>query len=257
MRMRKKHNLDARITDCQELMEENPTDLVGRWREKYPGFRELRLEVGCGKGTFTVETAKQNPEVLIVALEREQNAMVMAMEKAQNAGVKNVVFIDGDAAKLREMFAPEEVDLIYLNFSDPWPKSRDAKFRLTAPAFLRSYADVLPLNGEIHFKTDNLPLFNWSLEMMRQEKWELRELTNDLHAEGPNGVMTDYEKRFYSQGVPINRVVAIRTADTKNTSEGVPPRIRNAALADARGNNRELNVTEQKDPQLQVLQPEQ
>ena len=236
MRMRKKHNLDDRLADCRELLEAEPAALPGKWRERYPGYRELRLEIGCGKGSFTVETAKQHPEILLVALEREQNAMVMAMEKARNAGLSNVVFIDGDAAKLREMFAPAEVDLIYLNFSDPWPKSRDAKFRLTAPAFLRSYADVLPENGEIRFKTDNLPLFNWSLEELREEGWTLRELTNDLHADGPNGVMTDYEKRFYAQGVPINRVVAVKTGETKDNRAGIPPRIRNAALADARGN---------------------
>ena len=241
MRMRRKTNLDSRLENCLELMETAPTELKGKWRQKYSGYNSMHLEIGCGKGTFTVKTAEQNPEILMVALEKEQNAMVMAMEKAVQAGTGNVVFIDGDAAKLSEMFAPGEVDLIYLNFSDPWPKSRDAKFRLTAPAFLRSYADVLPLKGEIHFKTDNTPLFNWSCEIMKNEGWELREYTKDLHANGPVGVMTDYESRFYAAGMKINRVVAVKTEKTKDTSAGVPPRIRDAALSDARGNNGQKN----------------
>lgn len=237
MRMRKKHNLDIRIENCYDLIENAPKECAGKWAEKYPDYEEMHLEIGCGKGTFTAETAKRNPAVLLIALEKEQNAMVMAMEKIQNSGLRNVVFIDGDAANLREMFAPKEVQRIYLNFSDPWPKSRDAKFRLTAPAFLRSYADVLPDGGEIHFKTDNRPLFDWSCKMMEEEGWKLKEQTNDLHVNGVCGVMTDYEARFYAQGIKINRVVAVKSAATKDSSAGVPPRIRNAALSDARGYN--------------------
>lgn len=235
MRMRRKTNLDARLDACAGLMIGAPQELRGEWNVRFPGFRELRLEIGCGKGTFTAETARREPEILMVAIEKEPNAMVMAMEKVRTAGLENVVFIDGDAAKLSEMFAPGEVGMIYLNFSDPWPKSRDAKFRLTAPAFLRSYADVLPAGGEIRFKTDNTPLFDWSCEMMRAEGWELRGLTHDLHAGGPVGVMTDYEKRFYADGEKINSVAAVKTAETKGTAAGTPPRMRNAALADARG----------------------
>lgn len=235
MRMRRKTNLDSRIEKCSELMEPSAQELRGAWAQKYRGFRELRLEIGCGKGTFTVETAKKEPDVLMIALEKEQNAMVMAMEKVKAAELNNVIFIDGDAAKLSEMFAPGEIRMIYLNFSDPWPKSRDAKFRLTAPAFLRSYSDVLPLGGEIRFKTDNTPLFEWSCEMLSSEGWQLCELTNDLHANGPVGVMTDYELRFYSEGKKINRVVAVKSENTKGSSAGAPPRLRNAALSDARG----------------------
>lgn len=235
MRMRRKTNLDSRIEKCSELMETSAQDIRGAWAKKYPGFKELRLEIGCGKGTFTVETAKREPDILMVALEKEQNAMVMAMEKVQSAGLNNVIFIDGDAAKLSEMFAPGEISMIYLNFSDPWPKSRDAKFRLTAPAFLRSYSDVLPMDGEIRFKTDNTPLFEWSCDMLSSEGWQLRELTNDLHANGPAGVMTDYELRFYAEGKKINRVIAVKSENTKGSAAGAPPRLRNAALSDARG----------------------
>lgn len=240
MRMRRKTNLDSRLEKCAGLMEQNSQEICGKWREMYPGYRELRLEIGCGKGTFTVETAALELEVFFVAIEKEQNALVMAMEKVLEAKLKNVVFIDGDAANLSAMFAPEELDRIYLNFSDPWPKSRDAKFRLTAPAFLRSYADVLPVGGEIHFKTDNTPLFTWSCDMFRSEGWELRELTGDLHQNGPVGVMTDYERKFFAEGIKINRVVAVKTGQTNDSKAGTPARLRNAALSDARGNRPEI-----------------
>ena len=146
-----------------------------------------------------------------------------------------VTFIDRDVALLPELFAPGEVDRVYLNFCDPWPKSRDAKHRLTAPGFLRLYADVLAPGGTLRFKTDNLPLFQWSLAQFEAEGWALSEVTNDLHAAGVRGVMTDYEAKFHAQGVKINRLVATRTAGTKTTAAGTPERLRNAALSDAKG----------------------
>ena len=234
MRMRKKPNLDTRMDNCTALMIAEPRAFKGIWRESFPDFAEIRLEIGCGKGRFTAETAKNHPEILLLAIEKVQSAMVMAMERVQSEGLKNVRFIDADAAGLGEMFSKGEINRIYLNFCDPWPKSRDAKFRLTAPGFLRSYADVLPLGGEIHFKTDNLPLFQWSSDMMESEGWVLQAVTLNLHENGPVGVMTDYEARFAAEGVPIKRLEAVKTSSTKDSSAGVPPRLRNAALSDAR-----------------------
>ncbi|MBQ8076372.1 MAG: tRNA (guanosine(46)-N7)-methyltransferase TrmB [Oscillospiraceae bacterium] len=234
MRMRKKPNLDTRMDNCTALMIAEPRAFKGIWRERFPDFAEIRLEIGCGKGRFTAETAKNHPEILLLAIEKVQSAMVMAMERVQSEGLKNVRFIDADAAGLGEMFSKGEISRIYLNFCDPWPKSRDAKFRLTAPGFLRSYADVLPLGGEIHFKTDNLPLFQWSSEMMESEGWVLQAVTLNLHENGSVGVMTDYEARFAAEGVPIKRLEAVKTSSTKDSSAGVPPRLRNAALSDAR-----------------------
>ena len=162
--------------------------------------------------------------------------MIIAMERVKNQELKNVRFISADVAGLREMFAPEDgVRRIYINFCDPWPKSRDAKLRLTAPNFLRMYADVLGVGGEIHFKTDNTPLFDWSAEQLSAEGWELHELTHDLHANGAVGVMTDYEAKFYEAGQKINRLVARCTESTKNGVDGVVARLRNASLIDARG----------------------
>lgn len=235
MRMRKKPNLVPRMERAAAVLVSEPETLRGKWREAYPGFTALHLELGCGKGRFTAETAARQPETLLVALEKVPDAMVMAMERAIEKGLHNVRFIDRDAALLPELFAPGEVERIYLNFCDPWPKSRDAKHRLTAPGFLRLYADALPLDGALHFKTDNLPLFQWSLEQFKAEGWALSEVTNDLHANGVRGVMTDYEAKFHAQGVKINRLVATKTAETKTMAAGTPERLRNAALSDARG----------------------
>lgn len=235
MRMRKRHNLTPRMEKCAGILVADPVEYRGRWLEAFPDYRQVFAELGCGKGRFTVETAKAMPDTLFLAIEKVPDAMVLAMERAMELGLENVRFMDFDAARLPTIFAPGELSRIYLNFSDPWPKSRDAKFRLTAPGFLRLYADALPLGGEIHFKTDNAPLFTWSLEQFRAEGWELDELSFDLHGQGITGVMTDYEAKFVAEGLKINRVVARRGEETKTTAAGPVPRLRNAALADARG----------------------
>lgn len=240
MRMRKRSNLAPRMEKCAELMVDAPEEWKGRWKDAAENrmgrkAEKLYLELGCGKGRFTVDTAESLPEVLYIAIEKVPDAMIIAMERARERGLQNLRFIDGDAAKLCEMFAPGEVDRIYINFCDPWPKSRDAKYRLTAPDFLRKYADVLPVGGQIHFKTDNTPLFTWSVEQFTAEGWDLSEVTNDLHAAGPVGVMTDYEAKFHAQGQPINRLVATKTARTKDSAAGSAGRLRNAWLSDAKG----------------------
>ena len=235
MRMRKRANLDVRMERCAALLEAEPEALRGGWLAAYPGHERLYLELGCGKGRFTAETAAGLPETLYVALEKVPEAMILAMEKIDRRGLENVRFIDADAKNLKTMFADGEVSRLYINFCDPWPKSRDAKLRLTAPGFLRLYADLLPPGGEIHFKTDNTPLFDWSIARFTEEGWALSEVTHDLHASGPVGVMTDYEAKFYEQGLKINRLVATRTAETKGTAAGEVPRLRNASLTDARG----------------------
>lgn len=235
MRMRKKPNLLPRMEKAAKVLVTNPEDFPGQWREKNPGYAQVHLELGCGKGRFTADTAAANGDVLLVAVEKVPDAMVVGMERAMDRGLENVRFIDRDVTLLPTIFAKGEVDRIYLNFCDPWPKSRDAKHRLTAPAFQRLYADVLPIGGQIHFKTDNYPLFCWSLEQFEREGWALGEVTNDLHANGICGVMTDYEAKFHAEGVKINRLVATRTADTKTTADGIPGRLYDAGLSDARG----------------------
>lgn len=215
MRMRKKPNLVPRMERCAGVLINEPEALRGRWLNTFPGYRELHLEIGCGKGRFTADTAAQNPDIFLAALEKVPDAMVVGMERVTARELQNVRFLDRDAANLLELFAPGEVARIYINFPDPWKKSRQHKRRLTYPAFLALYANLLPVGGEIWFKSDNNPLFEWSLEQFESEGWLLKDVTRDLHANGPVGVMTDYEAKFYEQGISINRCVAVKTEDTR------------------------------------------
>ena len=210
MRMRRKKNLGPRMEACAAWQIKDPKALRGNWRSLMPGAKELRLELGCGKGRFTCQTAAANPEILFVAVERVPDAMVMAMEKARDMGLTNVFYVDADAALLPEFFAPEEVDLIYINFCDPWPPKRHAKRRLTQRNFLKLYREVLKEKGQIHFKTDNAPLFEFSVLEFPEAGYDLEEVTRDLHANGVCGIMTDYEEKFHNLGTKINRCVGIK-----------------------------------------------
>ena len=211
MRMRKKKNLLPRMERCAALQIKDPIAHRGHWRELMPEARELRVELGCGKGRFTAGTAAAEPDVLFVAVEMVPDAMVVAMERCAAEGLRNVRFIDANANILPEFFAPGEVDRIYINFCDPWPTKRHAKRRLTHGNFLKLYRKVLKDGGQIHFKTDNAPLFAWSVEEIPQFGFTLSEVTDDLHANGAVGVMTDYEAKFHELGTPIHRLVATMT----------------------------------------------
>lgn len=212
MRMRKKKNLAPRMERCGDLLIREPKEYKGRWRTLMPDCRELRLELGCGKGRFTCDSAALEPDVLFIAVERVPDAMVIAMERAEAMELRNVFFVDADAAQLPEYFEPGEVDLIYLNFSDPWPSNRHAKRRLTHPDFLNKYAAVLKDRGEVHFKTDNHDLFEWSLFQFPKAGFDLEQVTRNLHENGIRGVMTDYEAKFHALGQPINRCVGVKKA---------------------------------------------
>lgn len=208
MRMRKKKNLIPRMERCGACHVQDGFALRGRWREELmPQAAELRVELGCGKGRFTAETARQHPDILFIAVEKVPDALVVAMERAMALELKNVFFVVGDAALLPDYFAPGEVDLIYINFCDPWPPKGQAKRRLTHRGFLAAYRKVLRQSGQIHFKTDNAPLFEFSVLEFPEAGYALSEVTRDLHVGGPQGVMTDYEAKFYEQGLPIHRCV--------------------------------------------------
>lgn len=208
MRMRKKKNLIPRMERCGDRLISNPYDRQGQWRELMPEARELRVELGCGKGRFTAGTAKAEPNVLFLAVEKVPDAMVVAMERCVNEGLTNVFFISADADQLPYFFAPGEVDRIYVNFCDPWPSKRHAKRRLVHGNFLKLYRQVLKPNGQIHFKTDNQGLFAFSVEEFPNFGFTLSEVTWNLHEHGPVGVMTDYEAKFHDLGQPIHRLVA-------------------------------------------------
>lgn len=194
---------------CERVWIHEPQSLRGNWRSLMPGCRELRVEVGCGKGKFTVETAQSEPDVLLIAIERVQDALVLAMESAMRLELKNVFFVSLDAANIDVFFDESEIDLLYINFCDPWPRSKNAKRRLTYHTFLEKYKKVLRLGGQIHFKTDNAKLFEWSLPEMESCFLQLQNVTRNLHENGPVGVMTGYEEKFYQLGTPINRCEAV------------------------------------------------
>ena len=129
MRMRRRNNLAPRMEACESVWIHDPEALRGNWRSLMPDCRELRVEVGCGKGKFTAETAQANPDVLLVAVERCREAMVVAMEKAQSMNLTNVLFIDMDVAEIESVFAPGEIDRLFINFPDPWPRKNHNMFR--------------------------------------------------------------------------------------------------------------------------------
>lgn len=205
MRMRRMKNLEPRMEKCASYRIANPEEYKGCWRNKMPDAKALWVEVGCGKGKFTAETAQANPQVLLIAVERCREAMVVAMEKARDMGLTNVFFIDMDVANIQEIFADGEIDRLFINFPDPWPRKKNAKRRLTHRGFLDKYCHVVKTGGEFHFKTDNAPLFEFSVEEFAACGLEVKNLTRDLHANGIVGIMTGYEEKFHALGTPINR----------------------------------------------------
>ena len=221
MRMRKKKNLLPRMEACRACQVQDPFAMRGHWRELMPDARALRVELGCGKGRFTADTAAQNPDIFLAAIEKVPDAMVVGMERVTERGIENVRFLDRDAINLLDMFAPGEVDRMYINFCDPWPSKKHAKRRLTYEGFLRSYRDFLKDGGVIEFKSDNRPLFDFSLTQFERAGYALSEVTYDLHKEYSDIIMTDYEARFVAEGVKIHRCLATKVE--LPTELGEPP----------------------------------
>ena len=205
MRMRRMRNLQPRTEACGAYRIAAPAELKGSWRSLKPDCTQLWVEVGCGKGKFTAETAQANPDVLLIAVERCREAMVVAMEKAKSMGLTNVFFIDADVANIEDIFEKEEIQRLFINFPDPWPRKKNAKRRLTHRGFLDKYCRVVMPGGEIHFKTDNAPLFEYSLEEFAACGLQVQNLTRNLHENGIVGIMTGYEEKFHALGTPINR----------------------------------------------------
>lgn len=207
MRMRKKPNLIPRLAAMEALIlsGEKAGDFIESEGKKY---RYTELELGCGKGAFTMELAKSRPDSLILALERVPEAAVVAMERISAEGLENVRFLLEDAAGLCDFPGDNSIDRIYINFPDPWKKKRQWKRRLTHPNFLRLYKKILKPGAGIHFKTDNEPLFDWSCEIIPTEGFVIKNLSRDLHADGVCGIMSDYEAKFHAMGLPIYRLEA-------------------------------------------------
>ena len=205
MRMRTRSHLDERIAACNSILSENFSDAIREIADSKP----VHIEIGCGKGRFITETAKLNPDVEYIAVEKVSNVIVLAMEKAMEANLKNLRFIRGNFQIIAENIPDKSIDRIYLNFSDPWPKKGYAKRRLTHGGFLEIYKRILKDDGEICFKTDNRELFDFSLESFPESGFSLSEVTFDLHNSDFKGnIMTEYEERFSRLGFPICRLVA-------------------------------------------------
>ncbi len=217
MRMRKKKNLEERLSCCENLfyMETKERDyrMLGEEKE-YINTKEIfgndnpvYLEIGCGKGGFAKELAQQNPNINVLAVEKTANVLVTACE--QGKGIDNLYFMLGGAEYLKKFIRDASVDRIYLNFSCPFPKKAYAAHRLTNPRFLEIYKDILKKDAEIHQKTDNMHFFEYSLECFSSCGFSLKNVSLDLHQSGFEGnIMTEYEAQFTALGKPIYRLEA-------------------------------------------------
>ena len=209
MRVRKKKHGAERMEACADLWIKEPETMKGRWRNAFGNDNPVHIEIGCGKGDFVTGMAKMYPDVNFVAVEMVADVIVTAMEKTKEAGLKNILFVNFNAEKITDVFEKGEAERIYLNFSDPWKKNRQAKRRLTHKNFLDRYKQVLNIGDFIWFKTDNKALFEFSLNSFAAEDFKMRNITLDLHNSDFEGnVMTEYEKRFVDLGQPIYRLEA-------------------------------------------------
>lgn len=206
MRQRNKPWAFDMMAENPNVMPVEPKNHKGKWFEVFGNNNPVHIEVGTGKGAFITGMAKQNPDMNYIGIELEKNVIVNALEKVLEDEIPNVKLLCVNAMELPEIFEPGEVDLVYLNFSDPWPKTRHEKRRLTFRTFLDLYRTVLKPNGEIHFKTDNRGLFEYSLISFNHYGMKLNYVSLDLHNSDCEGnVMTEYEKRFSEKGNPIYR----------------------------------------------------
>ena len=192
---------------------QQPEQMKGKWAEVFQNDHPIHIEVGMGKGQFIIEMARRNPEVNYIGIEKYSSVLVRAVEKLEDFEQDNLRLIRMDAENIEEVFDKDEVDRIYLNFSDPWPKARHAKRRLTSREFLARYDKILVPDGKVEFKTDNKDLFEFSLEEVKEAGWNLEAFTFDLHHNEEmvqGNVMTEYEEKFSSMGNPICKMVISR-----------------------------------------------
>lgn len=193
-----------------------PEKLKGNWKSYFGNDNPVAIEIGMGKGQFIIELARRNPDINYIGIEKFSSVLVRAIEKMDqldaNQAPDNLVFLRFDAENIADIFDEGEVSKIYLNFSDPWPKDRHAKRRLTSPQFLERYDKILAKEGKVEFKTDNQDLFDFSLESVNESKWNLEleewDLHNSEHVDG--NIMTEYEARFSAEGKPICKMVISR-----------------------------------------------
>lgn len=189
-----------------------PSEKKGKWKDVFGNENPVEIEVGMGKGRFIMDMAALHPEINYVGIERYPSVLLRGLQKRAERELDNIYFMCVDAKNLSEIYASGEVQKVYLNFSDPWPKDRHAKRRLTSEEFMAVYHQILKPDGVVEFKTDNRDLFDYSLESIPRAGWEILEYTYDLHHSemGADNVMTEYEEKFSSKGNPIYKLIAGR-----------------------------------------------
>lgn len=221
MRMRKKKNLDSRLEAVKDYILDLPLgderdfnkaieekSLID-YKEIFGNDNPVRMEIGCGRGQFAMEIAKRHPDVNFIAVEKVLNVIVLACEKAKKEGLTNIKFICGSAEYLPKFIPEKSIELLYLNFSCPYPKARYARHRLTHRFFLEIYRNLLKDGAEIHQKTDNMHFFEFSIGELSQSGWKIKNVSLDLHNSDFEGnIVTEYEKRFSDLGQPIYRLEA-------------------------------------------------
>lgn len=216
MRLRNVRGSQERILENPYTIQTDGTngdDYKGRWHlDVFHNEHPIHIEIGMGKGQFITQLAKEHPDINYIGIEKYSSVLVRALDKRAELETDNLIFLRMDAEDITSYFAPNEIAQIYLNFSDPWPKNRHAKRRLTSTNFLARYDAILRPDGLLQFKTDNRPLFDFSLEQLSDAGWICDEVSFDLHKNGPapNNIMTEYEEKFYRLGNPICRFVAHR-----------------------------------------------
>lgn len=215
MRLRNIPRSEGTIQSHHDVIK-RPEDQRGCWKQVFGNKNPVHIEIGMGKGRFILNMAKKYPNINFIGIERYSSVLLRAIEKYDTQefhDLKNIRFVCMDARNIGDVFTEGEVKKIYLNFSDPWPKARHAKRRLTSVEFLKRYESVLAPDGVVEFKTDNTGLFNFSLEQVREAGWVLRAFTYDLHRHvemNKGNIMTEYEEKFSSRGNPINKLIAAR-----------------------------------------------
>lgn len=210
MRMRRKKHLPERLDSCEDIIIYDIAPFEGDIKSIFSDDKPMRMEIGCGKGGFILETAKANPDINFLAVEKNKNVLVLAAEKIKKQGLTNVKFLSGDVNMLHGFQTESKCEVIYINFCDPWHKHSYRRKRLTHRIHLALWQKLLNEHGEIHFKTDNKMLFEFSLNSFSDYGMRLRNITLDLHNSDFEGnIMTEYEKLFSEKGQPIYRCEAI------------------------------------------------
>lgn len=202
-----------KIIAASPYVVQEPKEMKNKWKELFGISNPIYIEIGMGKGQFITTMAKNNPNINFIGIEKYSSVLLRAIQKVEAEEIPNLRFLCIDAKEIVDFFGKEEIDKIYLNFSDPWPKDRHAKRRLPSKEFLERYDQILKTEGNLEFKTDNRDLFDFAVEQIPETKWKIDQITHDLHHNNEmnkGNVMTEYEQKFSSIGNPIHKYIISR-----------------------------------------------